>query len=640
MGAGQPEADIEDSVKTVTPGIHTHGVSSRILLVGSADHNAILRELGWSPRHRGWLRSEPTGGPRWQLRSSAWLTGRRASPSSGLGRRNRQWDTAITNLDIQQSPGGWALNIETVRRTDIDTLMESVLGLAPSQWKVAYVRRLERFVCVSSREAHRLSVSVGLREDPVRGRIDGDNKTHRKAYLIRPGEWTFPVTIRTRARANVDLVLYQVVNGATAGTWKLEARLQRKTNRLAFSEDGGQRVLDQVLETIIDKHQLDTVTKPARWEPRPTNDSRRTAGDIAGLPMACWRGPEPAAAKFDTPPSSEDPLDGLALVRARSQSPLAFQPVAAAPIQGAPAGGDGISCQKRSDDSWKSVDGAQPPKARSRAPASGTSGSGSWPPCSSSSTPCQRLLSRTGSLIEFIHDKDDDPVAIAQGLSGQMGSGLIVSGSVLTSRSMASQIKQDIHFGWWLADHPLDRAVLSILDEERVPDLREHVLFVVVNERVLCDTPLPVPLDEHGEEDLEAQGKVIADFVSGGEVRSLARRMEERLAAFFHGLRVMCERSGLRVVLLVPEAKPVGSSGARDRNLRSLTGDAGRYYSHLRLYRPRGARVTEVWKDAIEGLGPGWLSPGGRGSGGQLPDVEGLMAVQVAGRSERLLEVA
>jgi hypothetical protein len=626
MGEVQPHDHPGDSASTVTLCIHTHGLSARIVLIGDTDYGCILRKLDWSPRHRGWVRSEPRGGSRWQLRSSAWLTGRRASRSTGLGRRNVRWGTAIASLNVQRGKDGWALDIETVRRSDIPTLLGGVLDLEPEQWKVAYFRRLERFVCLASRDAYALAKFLDLRHEPVRGERDGDKRSFRKAHLVRPAEWMIPVTIRTRSRTNVEVALYQVANGATAGTWKLEARLQRKTNQLPFDEGDGQRALDQVLDNIIGKYDLDTISKPARWEPRSSIDSRRTVGDMAGLPMASWRGSEPAAGKFDTPLPAGAPFDDLCLVRSNGQSPQGFQPLGGRAVQGAPAGLGGISSHQRSDDALPQtgIENLYQEERGGSSRGNTRSGSGST---SSMPSPYRQLLSRRGSLVEIIHSKDDDPVFIADRVIEEMGTaGIIFSVSVLTSKTMASEIRRNLHISEWLVGHPLHPDVGTMADETWAPDLREHVLLIAVDERLLVRASVPVPLDAAGDLDVEAEAKIIEAMDFEADHRPLARRMQERLSSFFHGLRVMCERTGLRVVLLSPEARPVGQSQAADRDLRSLAGDAGRFYAHLRIYWPRGSRVVEVWKDEVEGLGTGWLRLGGSRPGGQLPSVESLGA--------------
>jgi hypothetical protein len=218
-------------------------------------------------------------------------------------------------------------------------------------------------------------------------------------------------------------------------------------------------------------------------------------------------------------------------------------------------------------------------------------------------------------------------VFIAQQVKSKMGSlWPACSASVLTARTKASDIRSNIRFGQWLGDHPLHPDLAAVADEDcaALPDLTAHVWFILVDETVLCSPRAPVPVGDDGEVDHEAEARFIEGLTFEPDFTPLARRMEIRLARFFHALRVLCERTGLRVVLLSPEARPVGSSEASDRDLRSLSGDAGRYYAHLRLYQPRGSVIVEVWKDEVEGLGPGWLSPGQK-RGGELPAVGALV---------------
>ena len=277
---------------------YTHGWNVRLRLdVDAVEATRHLERLGWSQRHQSWKRTEPKGGTRWTLRGCAWLTGKRPTRNSSTGQRCREWGVDFRSVAIQRGKDAFHLDLQGVRRSDIERFMGKVPSLRPDQWSIPYWRGYERYVALSSSDAHRISHALGGRYE--RGKPK--TRYHRKEYLLR--EHTIVRPFRVRAKVAVEVVVYRIWRGATAA-WKLEARLTGRTsNRKNFTENEGTHVLDDVLAELVEEHQLKPVGKPARWEPRdldaPIESAQRTTS--ASLPMRVWRGPTPEEDECNTP---------------------------------------------------------------------------------------------------------------------------------------------------------------------------------------------------------------------------------------------------------------------------------------------------------------------------------------------------
>ena len=278
--------------------VHTHGWNVRLRLdVDAEDVAQHLERLGWSERHRSWKRTEPKGGTRWTLRGCAWLTGRKPTRRSSAGRCCREWGVDFRSVAVQRGEDAYYLDLQGVRRGDIERFMREVPHLRPEQWSIPYWRGYERYVTLSPPDAHRISENLGGRYE--RGKRK--SRYRRKEYLLRGHTVERP--FRVRAKVKVEVVVYRIWRGATAA-WKLEARLTGRTSaRKTFSETEAINILDGVLAELVEEHQLKPIQKPARWEPRdrdaPIENAQRTTSK--SLPMRVWRGPRPEERECNTP---------------------------------------------------------------------------------------------------------------------------------------------------------------------------------------------------------------------------------------------------------------------------------------------------------------------------------------------------
>jgi hypothetical protein len=136
---------------------------------------------------------------------------------------------------------GYHIDLEGVRRHDVEYLLEMVLCLESHQWSITRWRKYERYVALTHREALRVSKALGGTHRKGSGRMA------RQEYLLEG--LTIPVTVRTRARLPVEVVIYRTkpYRGATC-SWKMEARIKGRTsNRGNFEEEEPLRELDKIL---------------------------------------------------------------------------------------------------------------------------------------------------------------------------------------------------------------------------------------------------------------------------------------------------------------------------------------------------------------------------------------------------------
>ena len=64
------------------------------------------------------------------------------------------------NLSIQKGADCYFLNLGGVRRTDLDHLMDRVLGLAQNQWCVTAWQDYERYIVLTTADATRVSEAL------------------------------------------------------------------------------------------------------------------------------------------------------------------------------------------------------------------------------------------------------------------------------------------------------------------------------------------------------------------------------------------------------------------------------------------------------------------------------------------------
>ncbi|MGH7294934.1 MAG: hypothetical protein ACRELB_08375, partial [Polyangiaceae bacterium] len=277
--------------------IYSHGWSVRVKLnLARPDALAALTRCGWSPEAstRVWRRSSPgLGITRYILRGSVWLTGRIPKntklPFAAL---NRKWKTRLYSVAVEVKNQDVHVDLAGVRHGDIHKFMQDVLGLGATDYTVMYYRALERFIVLTPDHAHNLGEGLGAVPRNGAGRDSG------KRYLVKDFEIPVPIVIRKRTKVTAHLVVYRVRKGATAA-YKVELRLRgQRQDRGEFHEADIMK-MDRVLLDLVDTYGLETIAKPARWEPRTfvTAVERSTFDpNVKAIPEKAWRGPPVAAA--------------------------------------------------------------------------------------------------------------------------------------------------------------------------------------------------------------------------------------------------------------------------------------------------------------------------------------------------------
>ena len=571
------------------PPIYTHGWSARVLLhVARSEAEARLALIGWPGDARRW-RAQPThkGGPRWTLRGSAFLTRRKPGATTSVGALNKKRGLLLYGLSVQRCGDTYMLDLQGVRRKDLDTLMGSVLGLREDQWTLAYWRRLERYTTLTGSDAHRISDALGHSLE----RGGPKSPDWRKEFLVRNHRLQVPRPGHPRAKARVEVVCYRIWGGATAA-WRLEARLRGyPSKRSTFSEKEGLIMLDGVLEGIVDEHVLSPIEKPARWEPcthcaayaRP-----KTPEHV--LPMAAWRGSRPHEQE---------------VCNRSGELNIFWEPAAT-----------GTSAPFRDNPS------ISPSTAGSlRLPRSGSKRKKN--PFHLLYKDLAASLSKLpqGTLSEVILDPDYSAPFVLGHLSQQPG--VRLTGAVLTGLP-------ENHDNWKESllqfPHREDATHLAVIVD---PDIQSTLTTPVLDLRGAdLDELLSLPLEEL--EDFDFSSIEVVDLPS--RQKPAHELASQHLANTVRELRDVCELTGLSIVLVTFDARPATARGDNlvskdftgDRRFRSSLGDAGRHYANIRLRVGDGRLVT--WKDEVSGVGPGRIvTPSGVEAEDDSIDIDALV---------------
>jgi hypothetical protein len=233
--------------------VYPHGYSLRVAIARGVAEEALQR-LGWQRTARSWRRCQLTKGgiERWTIKGSTFVTQRRPRRRTGpLPGLNRAWKTRIYSLQISchSTPReAWFLDIQGVRRSDVERLMGLIMGLRPNQWRIAHHRAAEFFFVLPPVEALPLAARLGGIPHQGKGRLA------RKFFLLESMPIPFELKGRRRKLSrNATLSIYRVRLGATAA-YKVELRYAGRTrDRSHFAEADIQR-LQAMTEALIAEH--------------------------------------------------------------------------------------------------------------------------------------------------------------------------------------------------------------------------------------------------------------------------------------------------------------------------------------------------------------------------------------------------
>lgn len=536
--------------------IYGHGFGVRLRLkVAEEVATESIATLGWSPE----------GGSRWRrmahgrqvLRGSAWLAHRAPGSRRKGGRRttspltdlNRGRHLRLYSLGVDVRPEGTFLEVQGVRHGDVDRLLHEVLGLGRDNWVVEHYTTAERYIVLEPADALRLAEGLGL--EPAQGR----GAFSRKQFLVKEHEIEVP--IRRRARTRATLNCYRITQGGTS-LYRLEARLRgRRRDRQQFSQDDIQH-LDKLLLDLVDNHGLSPVLKPALWEPRSRGSRVASAPHdelIRHLPLKARRGLA---------------MDRREVRRLRSCHIPWSADAAGSPEETAadPSLGTTLRGPLSSPRTWTtSTPGTHPMEVTWYLPQ----GTKSEPPRTDPTPPTSpeeafgRALSRSkGQLVEVILPYDQDPTPfIDEFIRHRAGRkvGVTVKGT-----ETWGGIQRRL-----LRDHPLDETV------------NDMVIVVDVTAVALHRSAFKRALDMHQD-------------VQRAEAQTIAANIWEPMRY----LRSFVEGGDAVVLLVTVDLRPEAGKGPfrpsnnwTDARVRSLLGDAGRYWCHRRFLVEREMHETK-----------------------------------------------
>ncbi len=590
---------------------HGFSVRHRLLLPKDAAVTA-LAPLGWQPDEpRGWITYTPKAGrPRHVIRGSAWLV--HTAPKDkryALTRFNTAHKTRLYGIAIEEMKDHYEIDLLGVRIADVQTIFETVLGLTADQYEHLYYRQAERYVVLDPHDAHRLAEALGGRDQHGGGRLG------RKRFLIKDRP-LHPIPIRTRSTAIPVLVLYRIEPGAT-GPFRLEARLRgKRAERGEFFEHDIVK-LDDILLDLVHQHALKPTLKPSRWEPRSLKSPvERTAPDpqLGRIPLRAYRGSRLTAKQLDHLRKCHTPR--LVRLIATSQD-------------------DGSFPLPRRVSAWK------PPPT----PPTTTTDSSTSPPATTTemesgstdesftitpSTPTWTLIEGGPTAVTLYRRAEDGPAAPRPRLKGSWNA---LAHEVTSLKGYLSEVVLDaqqppmplVEALFRHAGCKVGLGVLSLVDGNGFPDTwlplvqltDEHPIDDDIGMLVLVfDTSISAEVEDPDyffDEEDSLEWKLRPGVVQreGGKfdedpIAQSALPLGATWWPVLAELRELAEKGGMSVVLVTTDFRlPTGIGEMRsthyytDARVRSLLGDAARYWTHQR-YRVEHL-TTVTLKDELEG---------------------------------------
>lgn len=586
VGLDEPEADVGLDEAPPSVPIYSHGYSLRVeLLLPKDETDAALVQLGWPDPEGDWRKCQVNGATRWIMRGTTFLTQRKPrNKKLPLAKKNKAWTTNLYSLQVERAQAEetpkTSLDLHGVRRADVDRLLHRVMGLASEQYKVAYYRTAERYVALDPVDAMRLADALGA--TPISGR----GRSARKRFLLK--DHKIPVTVRKRTRRVALLNVYRIGNGATAA-YRCEIRLAGKTRHRGHFEEADIEKLDNALLALLSEHDIEVRRKPARWEPR---SDRRYERDkrLEMLPSKAYRGSRVAAATKATAAKCHTPIVALVGLSAGDTATSVGLPY----IRQAASYPEDSEHERTEEE--ENEDRGQGEDDRDGS---------AWQikrkdPCPSPipnpilwGALVDDLLHYEGTLSEVSLHPEQSPGPLLQALVEKA-----------PKDSVAIQALchvSDFGIDTWhsvlnmMAGHPVsdDTKTMVIVVDPSVHTAISDATSVWDGERFHAGPIIhPGWLWERFSQIVRATGAWLFDLM--GE------------------LRQVCEQTGFRIILVTVDARPDHGRGDlrrshffRDARVRSIIGDAGRYWCHTRYRVEQGYhgpyRVVMV-KDEAEGL--------------------------------------
>ena len=564
---------------------YMHGYSVRVMLaLPKADALAALAKVGFPGTNpKNWA-----GKVIRTMRGTAWLTGRAPrNPNLPLSKFNKAHGTNLYGVAVQELPNGYALDLSGVRVNDIDKVCQAVMGLAPDAYKVDYYRKAESYVALAPQEAYQLA-------DAMLGVTDGTQghgRLARKFNLI--ANHPIPLTVGKRTNVTATLHMYRVSRGATSA-FKCEIRLEgKRRDRGTFSQADADK-LPQALLDLCRAHGLHPLTKPSRWEPKQADDPFATVPydqNMQKLPQAAWRG---------------QPVDNSVI--ANCHTPKGLKLTDSATLRGSYPPGTRIRNDNPDSSLSLKEEGTptttpslydSPTPTLNQGATTSTKGSTCW-----TELACE-LLSLKGSLSEVILDGEQDPKDILEALiQGDPDVAISIlhadhDPSWYTARELAEEHPgSDKSKTWAIVVDP--SVIGAVQDNAHVYDPETRAFLDGEVEWVDPETGEVLPVGSPSFISLPGPCCRHPNELVSGSWRSETRAVAATLTPVLKEWRDLCEREGINIILISVDCRPDHGKGElqkahffRDSRVRSLLGDAGRFYCHQRyLVEPNGAGTT------------------------------------------------
>lgn len=563
---------------------YMHGYSVRVMLtLPKADVLLALAKVGFPGTNpKNWA-----GKVIRTMRGTAWLTGRAPrNPNLPLSKFNKAHGTNLYGVAVQELPNGYALDLSGVRINDIDKVCQTVMEMAPDAYKVAYYRKAEAYVVLAPQEAYQLA-------DALLGVTDGTQghgRLARKFNLI--ANHPIPLTVAKRTNVTATLHMYRVSRGATSA-FKCEIRLEgKRRDRGTFSQADADR-LPQALIDLCRTHGLHPLTKPSRWEPKQADDPFASVPydqNMQKLPQAAWRG---------------QPVDNSII--ANCHTPKGLKLTDSATLGGSYPPGTRI----RNEDALSSLSLKEEgtptttPSLYDSSTPTLNQGATTSPKVTCWTELAGELLSLKGSLSEVILDGEQDPKDILEALiQGDPDIAISIlhaahDPSWYTARELAEEHPGSDQSKTW--DIVVDPSVIgAVQDNAHVYDPETRAFLDGEVEWVDPETGEILPVGSPSFISLPGPCCRHPQELVSGSWRSETRAGAATLTPVLKEWRDLCEREGINIILISVDCRPDHGRGDlqkahffRDSRVRSLLGDAGRFYCHQRyLVEPNGAGTT------------------------------------------------
>jgi hypothetical protein len=356
-----------------------------------------------------------------------------------------------------------------------------------------------------------------------------------------------------------------------------------------------------MLLDLVDKYDLHPIPKPARWEPRTfTTAAERGPFEphLQRLPQRAWRGSKVSKAAKTVVAKCHTPSWVRLVVGAEKSGTLRRRPRIRTNLSSGSSGSTTWVATDATDSTgtrYERVGQAhRETRTRSRTP---------W-------TAIVRDIARSSLYLSEVvldHEQSPRPLldALANGDLGTIGVGALCavggSGNADTWLSVIEAVNT-----YPIEGRDVKTLVLAV-DPSAVLDVADAV--VKVNELALGSDGR---IDAHTEMSWEP-GPLVPPVPDFDPMPLWWRATGAWLFDLFGQVRLHCEQTRLRVVVITADARPDHGRGPlrrshffRDGRVRSIIGDAGRYYCHQRylvettIKRRMKAAYTERVKDGDE----------------------------------------